>query len=569
YHYNSYQLYDDASYVVGKHTITFGGSLEQDQNNTLGGVLPNGEWNFGSINNFLTNVPSFFEGGTPSTPVIPHDLRQWIIAGYVQDSWKAKNNLTVNIGLRYEMATDTTETARRLGTLPTTISPAAVSVHSFFTNNPTTKNFEPRIGIAWDPYHNGKTIFSASSGLYDVLPLNYQFQIQVISSAPSYQEGRVTYASTTGTGLFPISPFYKTTPLLRVIYTPPVAPRSYVIQSNVNLQQQLTHNTVLQIGYITSHGVHQIFATNDINNVPYIGQDPAGNYYWPTLDTTKISAAARAAMILNPAVGTESDSFFGGSSVYNSLQTSLSYSAPKGVTGKIAYTWSHSIDDSSSAVSGASFSNSISGLPAFDLRLDRADSDFDLRNVFSANAVAPFPDIKRGGLYTAMLRHWTFNNIINIRSGIPMTPIMGGDPLGLLGSQPFAFPDRLVNNRPCTNKHNINYIDMSCFAPPTTYTYGSGLNGPRLGTSRRNTLDGPGLFFWTTGLMRDQPITERVRAQFQVQAFNASNHGNFANPAAAALQIFNVSGVQSSTAGLITGTSTFGRQLQFALKLIF
>lgn len=567
YHYNSYQLYDDASYTIGRHSLTLGLSVEKDNNNTLGGVLPNGEWNFGSINNFLTNVPSFFEGGTPSTPVVPHDLRQYIIAAYVQDSWKARNNLTLNLGLRYEMATKTTETANRLGTLPTPTSPAAVQVDSFFTNNPTLKNFEPRIGVAWDAYHNGKTIFSAASGLYDVLPLNYLFQLQVISSAPSYQEGRVTYAGTTGTGLFPITPFYKTTPLLRDIYTPPVAPRSYIIQSNVNVQQQLTHNTVLQLGYITSHGVHQLFATNDINNVPYIGQDPSGNYYWP--DLVKVTGPARAALILNPAVGTESDSFYGGSSVYHALQTSLSYSAPRGITGKIAYTWSHSIDDSSSAVSGASFSNSISGLPAFDLRLDRADSDFDLRNVFSANAVAPLPDMKAGGVYTAILRHWTFNNIFSVRSGIPMTPIIGGDPLGLLGSQPFAFPDRVVSHGSCTNSKNINFIDMSCFAFPTTYAYGTGLNGPRMGTSRRNTLDGPGLFFWTTGLMRDQPITERVRAQFQVQAFNASNHTNFANPPAASLQIFNVSGAASTTAGLITSTSTSGRQLQFALKLIF
>jgi hypothetical protein len=566
YHYNSFQLYDDASYTAGKHSITLGISVEHDQNNTLGGVLPNGEWNFGSINNFLTNVPSFFEGGTPSTPVVPHDLRQYIISAYLQDSWKARSNVTLNLGLRYEMATKTTETANRLGTLPTPTSPAAVPVNSFFTNNPTLKNFEPRIGIAWDAYHNGKTIFSAASGLYDVLPLNYLFQLQVISSAPSYQEGRVTYAGNTGAGLFPITPFYKTTPLLRDIYTPPIAPRSYIIQSNVNLQQQLTRNTVLQIGYITSHGVHQLFATNDINNVPYIGRDPSGNYYWP--DLVKVTGTARAALILNPAVGTESDSFYGGSSVYHSLQTSLSYSAPRGITGKIAYTWSHSIDDSSSAVSGSSFSNSISGLPAFDLRLDRADSDFDLRNVFSANAVAPLPDIKRGGIYTAILRHWTFNNIFNLRSGIPMTPIIGGDPLGLLGSQPFAFPDRISSGN-CTNAKNVNYINMSCFAFPTTYAYGAGLNGPRLGTGRRNTLDGPGLFFWTTGLMRDQPITERVRAQFQVQAFNASNHTNFATPASAQLQIFNVSGAPSTTAGLITSTSTSGRQLQFALKLIF
>ena len=578
FHYNSFQYYDDATYIFGRHSITFGGNIERDQNNTLGGVLPNGEWDFSSINNFLTNVPSYFEGGVPGTPVIPHDLRQTIYAAYVQDSWKLRSNITANLGLRYEMATDTTETAGRLGQLPTPTSTSGISVHSFFTNNPTAKNLEPRLGVAWDPYKNGKTVFSAASGLYDILPLNYFLQLQIISSAPSYEEGRVTYAGSGGSGLFPVTPFYTTTPLLRQIYTPRTPPRSYVIQTNVSFQQQLTTNTVLQIGYITSHGVHQVFTTNDINNVPYVGQDSSGNYYWP--DITKVAGATRAALILNPAVGTLSDTFFAGSSLYNALQASLSYSAPKGITGKIAYTWSHSIDDSSSAVSGASFSNAVSGLPSFDLRLDRADSDFDLRNVFSANAVAPLPDIKRGGLYTSILRHWTFNNIINIRSGIPFTPIIGGDPLALLGSQPFAFPDRVVYNRSCTNKHNVinyvvNYIDTTCFAIPGTVPYGSGFNGPRLGTSRRNTLDGPGFFFWTTGLMKDQPITERLRAQFQIQAFNVDNHTNFANPASAQTQIYNTNATTyavsaSSTAGQLSApAATPGRQLQFALKLIF
>jgi hypothetical protein len=69
-----------------------------------------------------------------------------------------------------------------------------------------------------------------------------------------------------------------------------------------------------------------------------------------------------------------------------------------------------------------------------------------------------------------------------------------------------------------------------------------GFAGPRLGTSRRNTLDGPGFFFWTTGFMKDQPITERFRAQFQAHSFNVTNHTNFANPAAAQTQIYSVSG---------------------------
>lgn len=567
FHYNSYQLYDDATYVVGTHTFVFGGAVEYDRSNTLGGVLPNGEWSFGSINNFLTNVPTFFEGGVPGTPVIPHDLRQTIYAGYAQDSWKKFSNLTINLGLRYEMATNPTESANRLGLLLTPTSPAAVPVKSFFTNNPTAKNFEPRIGIAWDPFHNGRTILSAASGIYDNLPLSYTYQLQIISSAPSYEEGRVTYSGSAGKGLFPTTPFFTSTPKLRDIYTPRTPPRSYVIQNNVNLQQQLTANTVLQVGYIGSHGVHQVFSTNDINNVPYLGKDPGGNYYWP--DLVKVTGATRSALQLNPAVGTESDTIFSGSSIYHSLQASISYTNPRGFVGKIAYTWSHSIDDSSSSISGSTFGNSISGLPTFDMRLNRADSDFDVRNVLSANAVAPLPNVKWGSPVASLLRNWSLSNIFSIRSGIPFTPVIGGDPLGLLGSQPFAFPDRTIHSRSCTKGHNLNYIDTSCFSFPATYNYAPGLFGPVLGTSRRNTLDGPGFFFWTTGVIKEQAVTERLRVQFQAQAFNVSNHTNFANPASTQTQIYNVSGALSDTAGVLTSTATQGRQLQFALKLLF
>jgi hypothetical protein len=90
-----------------------------------------------------------------------------------------------------------------------------------------------------------------------------------------------------------------------------------------------------------------------------------------------------------------------------------------------------------------------------------------------------------------------------------------------------------------------------------------------LGTSRRNSLTGPGLFFWTTGLIKEQPITERVHLELQAQAFNVTNHTNFANPASAQTQIFNGSGQLSSTAGVLTAVNTLGRQLQFALKVIF
>jgi hypothetical protein len=203
--------------------------------------------------------------------------------------------------------------------------------------------------------------------------------------------------------------------------------------------------------------------------------------------------------------------------------------------------------------------------------LDRADADYDLRNVFTANGVAPIPNIHRGGAWTSILRDWSFNNIISVRSGIPFTPIVGGDTLGLGGTATFQFPDRVTYNRSCTFKHNINYIDTSCFAFPGNdeLVANPALNYPRLGTGRRNTLQGPGLFEWDTGLMKDQRITERVRAQFQFQMFNTSNHTNFADPASAQNQIYSSTGALSGTAGQLTAVATPGRQLQFALKIIF
>ena len=246
------------------------------------------------------------------------------------------------------------------------------------------------------------------------------------------------------------------------------------------------------------------------------------------------------------------------------------------ITGKIAYTWSHSIDDSSSQVSGASFGNSVSGLPAFNLRLDRGDSDFDVRHVFSANAVAPLPNIKRGGAYTSILRKWTLTNIFTIRSGIPFTPIVGGDPLGLLGSAAmFQFPpDRTVRTRSCTNGHNDQLHRYLLLRLPRNVRLRSRLCRT---TSRHRSPQharwAQVSFSWTAGLIKDQPcICERFHAQFQVQAlFNLTNHTNFANPAASAqTQIFNVNGgiVRYSRCSL-TSAATPGRQLQFALKLLF
>jgi hypothetical protein len=555
YHYNSYQLYDDVALVRGRNSFSFGGSVERLQDNEEAGLLPFGEWSFGSLKSFLTNVPTFFESGLPTLPVAPVDLRTTIVAGYAQDDWRVRNNFTLNIGVRYEMNTDFTEARNRLGALATPTSAAVTPVKSYFSNNPTLLNFDPRAGFAWDPYGHGLTVVHGAVGIYDVLPLPYVLGLQTVSSSPIYDEAENTSVAK---GTFPQNGFTGFNPPVRAIYTPRNPGPNYVMQYTFNIQQQFAKNTAFTLGYIGSHGVRQPFTSNDINFVPPVVDSPLG-YVWPVKGTgTK----------LNPAIGIESGTYFEGSSVYNSLQASLRYTSSR-VQGSLSYTWGRSIDDSSSALSGASFDNSISNPPNFDLRLNRALSDFDVRNLVTAYAMTVLPSpAQHLGPWVAPLRGWNLENIFTISGGVPFTPTIGGDPLGSLTSTPFDRPD-LVRKTGCTQPQNIHYLDTSCFAFPANYEYATGLSGPRLGNAGRNPFIGPGTFFWTTGLMNEQKLGERIHMQLQAQAFNVSNRTNFGDPQSTEAQIFNASGNPLSTAGELTVTSSSSRQLQFALKFIF
>ena len=237
YHYNSYQLYDDVALVRGNHSISIGGSVERLQDNEEAGLLPFGSWSFGSLKNFLTNVPTYFQSGLPTLPVEPVDLRTTIAAGYAQDDWRIRKNLILNLGLRYEMNTNFTEVRNRLGKLVTPTDAAVTPVKSYFSNNPTLKNFEPRVGFAWDPHGLGLTVVHGAFGIYDVLPLPYILGLQAVSSSPIYDEAENTSVAK---GTFPLNGFTGFTPPVRAIYTPSNPGRSYVMQYTFNVQQQFT-----------------------------------------------------------------------------------------------------------------------------------------------------------------------------------------------------------------------------------------------------------------------------------------------------------------------------------------
>jgi hypothetical protein len=555
FRYNSFQEYDDAFWTKGKHSIKFGGAVERIQINQQGLANPGGVFVFGSLANFLTNKPTSFNAAFP-TAITPRRLRQTIFGIYILDDINLKPNFTLNLGLRYEMSTVPVEVDGKISNLRS-LTDAQPALGSPYFSNPTLKNFEPRVGLAWDPFRSGKTSVRAGFGLYDVLPLTYNFELLTILSAPFYLQANL---GTVPAGAFPSAAFgLLGSSGLRYASVQPHPPRAYVMQWNLNIQREVIRDTTVLIGYVGTRGVHQAFRADDVNVVQPIGQTALGPI-WPT--------PRGSGTRLNPTLGPISALYWIDPSIYHALQTRVSKRMSHGFQIGGSYTWSKSIDEGSSILAGNGFATSIASLPFFDPRLNRSLTDFDIRHVASINYIWELPKPAHdSGILRWAANGWELNGLFQASTGVPFTPTVAGDPVGLNGFQAtFAFPDRIFGGACDTavNPGSIHYINTSCFAFPSPAT--------RLGTARRNSLIGPGLADFDFALVKNTRIpriSEGFNAQFRVEFFNLLNRTNLAPPSNN--QIFaQGGGAPLSTAGLITPpTSTPSRQVQFALKLIW
>src|SRR3984957_11455605 len=154
---NSFQFYDDAFVTHGTHSLKFGFAMEHMQNDEFsGGIAPNGQFNFGGLEAFLTNQPTSINLSVAST-TRPVYVRQTLFGAYIQDDWHARPNLTLNFGLVSEPVTLPSEAHNTFAVMTSLTSPAETPVNTFWAKNQSLRNFAPRVGFAWDPFSNGKT----------------------------------------------------------------------------------------------------------------------------------------------------------------------------------------------------------------------------------------------------------------------------------------------------------------------------------------------------------------------------------------------------------------------------
>jgi outer membrane receptor protein involved in Fe transport len=604
YRWNTFQIYDDAFITRGKHSIKFGGAFERMFLQVEALTDPNGIWFFGNIQNFLTNVPSKFQGGIASS-LTPRNLRQNIFGAYIQDDWRWKSNLTLNLGLRYEMTSQITEANGKLSNLRDISSGTPHLGDPFFESNPTTKNFEPRIGFAWDPLRNGKLAVRGGIGLFDVLPLPYQFILLVTQATPFFE-----YTVLKNTAANPIS-FFNGLPStfpankVRATYTDPNPHRNYVSQFNLNVQYQLTPSVAAMVAYVGSRGVHQPFRVDEANLV--LPTKTSAGYVWPFVTDPADPNYGGPLDPINTHFGTVRGMFYQGRSYFNALELQLAKRMSHGFQVQGTFTWGKSIDTSSATLAGDAFGNSISSLDWFDMKLTRGLSDYNVGRSFVLNATWELPSPKSwSGPAKWISEGWQLGTILTLSDGVPFTPTWGtgDDPANTNSSDDFAYPNRL-SGPGCGSAVNpgnpTNYIRTQCFQLPTApnlafWNANCNPNPPTFGpitdpnnpggglpplvcfnlrgNAGRNIMNGPGITSLDFSVFKNnhiRRISENFNVQFRVEMFNIINHPNFGppGPGDGNTDIFASDGTPNGIAGALVRTTVPERQIQFALKFIF
>ncbi|MFP5230751.1 MAG: carboxypeptidase regulatory-like domain-containing protein [Acidobacteriota bacterium] len=561
---------DRVTLTRGRHDISAGIWLQPLQANEDLALTQFGQATFTGLQQFLQGtIGSFLYDPTPTEM----NWRSLLGAWYLQDVWRATPHLTVSLGFRDEFTTGWNEAHDRAANFVFVNNVIQTAPHiggSAFTTNNATFLPQPRIGLAWSPF-SSRTVFRAGFGMYNDLQdaLGYRMD-QNAPFNPSYAIANLP-VSHLPLATSPVPANARVAPggVQPDLKTPTL------VSWSLRVEQQITPNTALTLGYVGSHGDHEIVSLDDNEPTPSVcpGSPCPGAY--PANFPSPLGGAAvpvgsfyiaPGTPLANPALGAAWAWFSRGNSSYHALEVDLNHRLSHNLAIRAAWTWSKALDNGDSL--NATAAGNAPGLVSnpFDLRSDWGPATYDVRNVGVISELWQLPLGRHqrflsnaGGVANALIGGWTANSIVTLQSGFPFTPQLSYNPSNNGDTKnpvrPFANPS--FHGNPIVGKASQWFNPAAFLAPPN----GSGFYG-NLG---RDSLTGPGVTEWDYSMFKDTTLRENLRLQLRAEFFNILNHSNFNTPN---LVVFTPAGV-SPTAGIVTSTSTTSRQIQFAAKLLW
>jgi hypothetical protein len=591
-HRNLYTAEDRVTFTRGRHQLSFGAWSQRFQSNETIALSQFGQATFASLATFLQgNIGSFLFDPAPTEM----NWRSLFGAFYAEDVIRLSPKLTLALGFRDEFSTGWNEAHGRAANYTFANGVISSQPHigdSLFTANNAKFLPQPRLGLAWSPL-GPKTVIRAGFGMYNDLQdaLGYRAD----QNAPFNPVYSIANTTVSKLPLDPTAPVPAGAKLVPGGVQPDMQTPT-LISWSLRIERELSPNTALTVGYLGSHGYHELIGIDGNEPIPTIcpaspcpavyptvnasatppvtittgfpagsplagAPVPAGSYYIP-------SGAPRA----NAALANTWTWFSEGASSYNALQVDLRRRFSHGLLLRGVYTFSKTLDDGDSL--NQTTAGNAPGLASNPLNLaaDKGLATFGVKNVAVINALYTLP-FGRGqsfansfeGWSNNLVTGWSVSSIITAQSGFPFTPQLSYNPSNNGDTRnpvrPFLNPN--FSGPVILGKPSQWFNPAAFIAPPSA--------GGFYGNLGRDTFIGPGLATWDFSVLKDTRIRERMNLQFRAEIFNLLNRANFNTPN---LIVFtpptasNPTGL-SGTAGAITSTSTSSRQVQFALKLLW
>jgi hypothetical protein len=561
---NLFTFDDHIYYTRGHHQIEAGVWLQRLQSNDALAQYQLGQASFSTLS-------AFEQGQVSKYTIVPSSTelgwRSLFSAGFVEDTWKVTPRLEVRAGLRVESSTGWNEAQGRasnylftdgvINTTPTVSSSALSDNRAKFMP-------EPRIGLAYDPFGKGKTVVKAGFGLHRALLDTLDYRLD--QTAPF--NTTFSYSNTTVEKLSSLSTTSATGGQVSPSNVQPDLQTPTVLSWTLKVEQEIAPATTLTIGYVGSHGYHQILSEDMNTPASVICPNPScpatlasGTIYYPT--TT----------YANPNLANTTSWVSQGISNYHALEADVRKQISHGFQLRGVYTWSRNLDD------GSAWNTSVSAnTPAYvsypaNPKVDYGPAATNISQTAAINGSWD-PPVGHGKLLdpgNSLASHaisgWTVSGIVSLQNGFPFSPQLGYNPTGNGDSRNPArsqlnpdFHGQLYPRTPG------KWFNSEAFVAPYAGSFGN---------TSRDSLVGPGLADLDISLSKTTTIHEKLRAQFRAEFFNTLNHANFSTPNPV---VFSAGptpakpatdSALSPTAGLLTTTATTSRQLQFALKFLF